>query len=49
MPIIPTPPPMTLSQKIQTIQGINNMTPQNNVLNANVTTLPTRHSPTSCL
>jgi hypothetical protein len=22
MPIIPTPPPMTLSQKIQTLQGI---------------------------
>jgi hypothetical protein len=32
MPIIPTPPPMTLRQKIQTIQGINNMTPQNNVV-----------------
>jgi len=32
MPIIPTPPPMTLRQKIQTLQGINNMTPQNNVV-----------------
>jgi hypothetical protein len=32
MPIIPTPPPMTLRQKIQTIQAINNMTPQNNVV-----------------
>jgi hypothetical protein len=46
MPIIPTPPPMTLSQKIQTIQGINNMTPQNNVLNANVTNMrpPTQNN-----
>ena len=32
MPHIPTPPPMTLRQKIQTLQGINNMTPQNNVV-----------------
>jgi len=32
MPIIPTPPPMTLRQKIQMLQGINNMTPQNNVV-----------------
>jgi DMSO/TMAO reductase YedYZ molybdopterin-dependent catalytic subunit len=32
MPIIPTPPPMTLRQKIQTLQRINNMTPQNNVV-----------------
>ena len=46
MPIIPTPPPMTLSQKIQTLQGINNMTPQNNVLNANVTNMrpPTQNN-----
>ena len=37
---------MTLSQKIQTIQGINNMTPQNNVLNANVTNMrpPTQNN-----
>jgi hypothetical protein len=39
MPIIPTPPPMTLSQKIQTLQGINNMSTQNNVLNTNVTNM----------
>ena len=32
MPIIPTPPPMTLRQKIQTLQGINNMSTQNNVV-----------------
>jgi hypothetical protein len=35
MPIIPTPPPMTLRQKIQTIQGINNMTPQSNIAQPN--------------
>ena len=39
MPIIPTPPPMTLRQKIQTLQGINNMSTQNNVLNTNVTNM----------
>ena len=32
MPIIPTPPPMTLSQKIQTLQRINTMPTQNNVV-----------------
>jgi len=32
MPIIPTPPPMTLRQKIQMLQGINNMTPQSNIV-----------------
>jgi hypothetical protein len=46
MPIIPTPPPMTLSQKIQTLQGINNMSTQNNVLNTNVTNMrpPTQNN-----
>jgi len=39
MPHIPIPPPMTLSQKIQTLQGINNMSTQNNVLNTNVTNM----------
>ncbi len=32
MPIIPTPPPMTLRQKIQTIQGINTMPTQSNIV-----------------
>jgi len=32
MPIIPTPPPMTLSQKIQTIQTINAMPTQSNIV-----------------
>jgi hypothetical protein len=32
MPIIPTPPPMTLSQKIQTIQTINAVPTQNNIV-----------------
>jgi hypothetical protein len=46
MSIIPTPPPMTLSQKIQTLQGINNMSTQNNVLNTNVTNMrpPTQNN-----
>jgi len=32
MPIIPTPPPMTLSQKIQTIQTINAVPTQSNIV-----------------
>ena len=32
MPIIPTPPPMTLSQKIQTLQRINTMPTQSNIV-----------------
>jgi hypothetical protein len=32
MPHIPTPPTMTTQQTIQILQGINNMTPQNNVV-----------------
>jgi hypothetical protein len=32
MPIIPTPPPMTLSQKIQTIQTINSVPTQSNIV-----------------
>ena len=32
MPIIPTPPPMTLSQRIQTLQGINTTPPQSNIV-----------------
>jgi len=32
MPHIPIPPTMTTQQKIQILQGINNMTPQNNVV-----------------
>ena len=32
MPIIPTPPPMTLRQKIQTIQRINTMPTQSNIV-----------------
>jgi len=32
MPIIPTPPPMTLRQKIQTLQRINTMPTQSNIV-----------------
>ncbi len=32
MPIIPTPPPMTLSQKLQTLQRINTMPTQSNIV-----------------
>ena len=32
MPHIPIPPPMTLAQRLQTLQKINTMPPQNNVV-----------------
>jgi hypothetical protein len=32
MPIIPTPPPMTLAQRLQTIQAINTTPPQSNIV-----------------
>ena len=46
MPHIPIPPTMTTQQTIQILQGVNNMSTQNNVLNTNVTNMrpPTQNN-----